>query len=375
MPDPSTEPTVARAIRLARQGRTDEACAMLRQVLRRDPRQVEALLALGALTSSAEEGIQALEWALKLDPGNELALRALTELRARHEAEAAARGTTEAAAQGEVEATAPPEPVPTPTRPTADQLRVVAGSTYLVDQEAALNRRRTALGTGLLGLLAAAVVVGLAPAVSVVLGIGDISIVWAMVALLLEGVVWLATPAVSQLRDAWKHHRAGREGEERLEAFLRQHLSANWTLFRNVVLPDGRGDIDAVLLGPRGVFALEVKAYTGYYHNVGRTWKRRAYGRWYTLDRSPTRQVLRNTVALSQYLERCGVDVWVEPRVVWAKDSKLWLERPTVRVWQLHDPQFLLEDIEGQRRLAEAVTAGVVRALEAAVAEDENGQA
>jgi hypothetical protein len=353
------------------------AVAVLREILEEDPNNVKALLALGAFTSNSREGAIALERALRLDPHNDLARRALAEHRARRQQHQARPGGVEPAAEREPgEATppdsAPPEPElaapPAPAEVTValpeDHLRVVEGSSYLLDQERRAYRLRTTLGTLLVGLLAVAVVVGLAPAFAVIFGLGNISTTWVIAGLLLVGAVWLAAPEVGQLRNEWKNFQAGRLGEERLATSLQQHLSGDWVLFRNVLLSQGSGDIDAVLVGPKGVFALEVKAYTGYHRNVGKRWQRRAYGRWHTLDRSPTRQALRNAVDLSMYLESRGVDVWVEARVVWAKESSLWLEKPAVPVWQLSDPAYLLEDIESQKALPEEVVRETVRALD-----------
>lgn len=69
-------------------------------------------------------------------------------------------------------------------------------------------------------------------------------------------------------------------------------------------------------------------------------------------------------MALRYYLADCGVEVWVEARVVWAKDSKLWLERPAVRIWQLNDLGYLLKDITAQRSLAEDTVHETMNALE-----------
>ncbi|MGD8966996.1 MAG: nuclease-related domain-containing protein, partial [Anaerolineae bacterium] len=305
---------------------------------------------------------------------------ALAERRARQEEREGRSGEVEAATKRDPEepARSPLAPTPPPTAweipaaPPDERLRVVAGSTYLLKQETKMHRQRTALGTLLFGLLAAGVLVGLAPLVAAILRPGAVSIAPVMAGLLLEVVVWLATPHVQEVRDAWKNFKAGRLGEERLTALLQQHLSENWVLFRNVVLPQSSGDIDAVLVGPRGVFALEVKAYSGEYRNAGEIWQRRAYGLWRMLERNPTRQARRNAVTLSKYLERRGIDVWVEPRVVWAGDSRIWLEKPAVRVWKLSDPTYLLEDIESQRPLSEDVVRATVSALEAANQEDED---
>ncbi len=368
----SSEVSIKEAIGLARGGETAAAVAALRAILEEDPHNLKALLALGAFTPNVAEGVIALELALELDPESDAARRALAELRARLRERRASTSDAVSPASDEAEDEGGPGNAPAVLGaraegraiPHGQGLRVVEGSQSLPEHEAKKYRQRTVLGWLLLGLLLVAAVAGLVPLGGWILGVGTLSPMWILSGLVLEGVVWLALPGVGHLRDEWKNFRGGRLGEEKLAAVLQRQLSQDWALFLNVVLPQGSCDIDAVLVGPRGVFALEVKAYSGYYRNVGRTWRRRAYGRWHTLDCNPTRQARRNAAALSKYLERCGTDVWVKARIVWAGDGRLLLQKPRVRVWQLSHPDSLLEDIEGQEPLPGEVVRGTVRALE-----------
>ncbi len=107
-------------------------------------------------------------------------------------------------------------------------------------------------------------------------------------------------------------------------------------MFRNVILPGrSKADLDAVLVGPPGVWALEVKAFTGQYRNVSERWEYRAGG-WKSLRSSPSRQARNNAAHLGQFFRADGVEQWVEPVVVWANpDSPLSVENPMVRVWNL----------------------------------------
>jgi hypothetical protein len=174
---PSSQPTLAQAIHLARVGNTPAAVAALRQILKADPDNLKALLALGALTPHPGEGIIALERAVRLDADNDLARRALAERRARQEEREGRSGVVEAAtkrdpeepARSPVAPTPPPAAWEIPAAPPDERLRVVAGSTYLLKQETKMHRQRTALGTLLFGLLAAGVLVGLAPLVAAIL--------------------------------------------------------------------------------------------------------------------------------------------------------------------------------------------------------------
>jgi hypothetical protein len=245
-------------------------------------------------------------------------------------------------------------------------LQVISGSSYLQEQETRKHRQKTILAWVLIALLCVAVVLGLAPVILLVAGNNHVPTGWAILGLVLEGVVGRFTPTVRRLKAERDSFAAGRRGEERLVETLQCHLDGRWTLLRNLVLPDASGDIDAVLVGPRGVFALEVKAFSGYNRNVGKKWQRRVYGRWRDLDRNPTRQARRNAALLGEYLKRRDVRVWVEPRVVWAGRGKLWLERPAVLIWQLDDLTYLLEDIEKGKPLPEQIVSKIAALLKAA---------
>jgi hypothetical protein len=134
-----------------------------------------------------------------------------------------------------------------------------------------------------------------------------------------------------------ENSRKGQEGEERAVETLRQNLDGEWTLFRNVVIPGkNKADVDAVLVGPPGVWALEVKNYTGEFHNFGEHWERRNDKRAKPLKKSPSSQAKDNAVRLANFLRADGLRQWVEPAVVWANpESPLEVDQPAVPVWTL----------------------------------------
>ena len=133
-----------------------------------------------------------------------------------------------------------------------------------------------------------------------------------------------------------KNYRQGQEGEERVVEVIRQSLDGNWQLFRNVVLPSYKSDIDAVLVGTSGVWILEVKAYSGEYRNIGEQWECKKGNHWKSADMNPSQQAKRNATQLAAFFKVENVKLWVEPIVVWANlDSSLTVENPAVKVWTL----------------------------------------
>lgn len=152
-----------------------------------------------------------------------------------------------------------------------------------------------------------------------------------------------------------KLHRKGQRGEERVLNAMFHALDGKWWLFRNLELPGQRnGDIDFVLVGKNGVWALEVKAYGGEYRTVGDRWEIRLGGRWISTFKNPSRQAKRNAASLSQILTSHDVKQWINPAVVWANpDAKLIVENPTVPIWQLDNLNMELKKIPQQRPMSD----------------------
>ena len=149
-------------------------------------------------------------------------------------------------------------------------------------------------------------------------------------------------------------YRKGQEGEERVVEALRQDLDGQWTLFRNVVLPGRKADIDGVLVGPPGVWSLEMKNYAGRHRNVGEHWERRVGKGWKLLPKSPSRQAQRNATALANFLRASSVRQWVEPAIVWAnQESALSVENPMVAVWPIDRLPEELGNLWGKRPMSE----------------------
>jgi hypothetical protein len=134
-----------------------------------------------------------------------------------------------------------------------------------------------------------------------------------------------------------KSHRKGQEGEERVTAAMHSVLDGEWFLFRNIVLPGrNQGDLDFVLVGPTGIWAIEIKHYTGEYRNIGAGWEYRIKNRWKIAKNNPGQQASDNSARLSNFLKADGIQQWVTPAVIWANpEAPLTVENPSVTVWTL----------------------------------------
>ncbi|MBK9210797.1 MAG: NERD domain-containing protein [Anaerolineales bacterium] len=131
-----------------------------------------------------------------------------------------------------------------------------------------------------------------------------------------------------------RNYRKGEEGENKTVEIMGQALDGNWSLFRNVVLLGaGKTDLDAVLVGPSGVWVLEVKAFTGEYRNIGEQWEYRIGNRWNLYKKSPSRQAKNNAVRLSDFFKADNISQWVNS----ALSGPI---RKTRSPWKTHPRQY-----------------------------------
>jgi hypothetical protein len=171
--------------------------------------------------------------------------------------------------------------------PPAGPLNVISGGrSYARRRESDLNL----VQGGLLGVLAAACVLSFVSAIRESMqgrtGLSLLKVlsnpigvvVLVLMAAVAVGGLWatwkLSDKAFGRLQKEIENYQRSQEGEARVVEILARYLDGQWSLFRNVVLPGRRrGDLDLVLVGPPGVFALEVKCYSGAYRNVGARWE------------------------------------------------------------------------------------------------------
>jgi hypothetical protein len=162
-----------------------------------------------------------------------------------------------------------------------------------------------------------------------------------LVVVLCGALVWafnfLFDQIMNRLDKAIENHRKGQDGEDRVVELLRQTLDGDWSLFRNIALPGRKKtDLDVVLVGPPGIWVLEIKTLTGDYRNIGDRWEYRAGNRWKLSGTNPSRQANNNAIRLKNFLKADGIKLWVTPAVVWANlESMLMVENPAVAVWSI----------------------------------------
>ena len=82
-----------------------------------------------------------------------------------------------------------------------------------------------------------------------------------------------------------------------------------------------KGDLDIILVGPPGVWVLEVKNLKGEYRNIGETWEYRHGKKWKLVKGNPSRQALNNAFRLKNFLMADNLKLFVNP-VVFGQTKK-----------------------------------------------------
>lgn len=148
--------------------------------------------------------------------------------------------------------------------------------------------------------------------------------------------LWISDNFVNQS----EHYKIGEEAEIQAVDSFRSLLLEPWTVVQNFEFPYRKwGDIDIILIGTGGIWAVEVKGYTNRVRNIGDNWHFKNKFGWWKLSKHPAKQARRNAVRLKNYLDAEGVNVgWVESVVLWAGDElNLIVEKPETPVWKISE--------------------------------------
>jgi hypothetical protein len=194
-------------------------------------------------------------------------------------------------------------------------------------------------------------------------------VAFAIVLTIVAGVLFVAFLAphlvFNRIDRRIEAYRRGEEGEEKIVEKARRALDGTWSLFRNVVLPGRRrADLDIVLVGPPGVWTLEVKALVGKYKNVGDAWGYRAGNRWKRMRKNPTRQARNGAIALAEFLRADGIKTYVSAAVAWAnEDGHISVEDPIVPVWTIDRLEDELGNLGNGQRLEVTAQERIVEKL------------
>lgn len=119
---------------------------------------------------------------------------------------------------------------------------------------------------------------------------------------------------IRKTRKAYEVSVKEREAEKKIQKFLEDNLAEGYYLFKNIYT--GYGDIDAIIVGPTGIYIIEIKSNSGL---IGKN----SNGYLTVVDgNSPNKnyrdQVIKESMQVKKYIENnvAGSKFWVNPILV-----------------------------------------------------------
>ena len=120
--------------------------------------------------------------------------------------------------------------------------------------------------------------------------------------------------------------------------FFERQLEKGYTLIRNMPLGQSGIIVPMILLGPTGMYVIEVTSLRGRYEVKGDAWNVEAGNQYKPAPINLIQQTMRKALALQKYIERQGVTlaVPIEPVVI-AGDPGLHIEsmQPAIKVMMI----------------------------------------
>jgi hypothetical protein len=157
----------------------------------------------------------------------------------------------------------------------------------------------------------------------------------------------------------WSRWFVGRKGESKVTEALKS-LSDEYVVLNDIVLPDCKGNVDHLLIGPNGVFVIETKNYSGFVKCEEEQWFVNGHR-----IRSLSKQAKRNSMAV----RGCIAGLFAGPKtrvphvvpllVFVSPTTKLKLFKPTVCVLKLNELVEFIRD----REITRAITEGEKRTM------------
>jgi Nuclease-related domain len=229
---------------------------------------------------------------------------------------------------------APVHRSPAAAAPSRFGARVVIASDYLEEQES---------WHGWLLAYYIGLAIGMAVlTINTILGLLQGQALWRTALVIIANIgawIWLIVVVRRQI-DRVRSFRAGRKGEVQVVEQLRTALDHQWTIYRNLQLPDRTDDLDLVLVGLGGVWAVQVKATSAPLRVHAGRWQVRRSGRWVAATPDPGAQVTRQAKALNDFFKRNGLTRFVE------RDVALSEPQPFDQFTESEIPVWLPFDIE-----------------------------
>ena len=143
----------------------------------------------------------------------------------------------------------------------------------------------------------------------------------------------------------------GMEGEKIVFEWMKEILPSTHRLIPNFILPNSKSDIDAIVLGPNGLFVFEIKNISYKYFFTTEDYAIIAGEKIIPgAGEDPREQLGRNARRLEKFLisKNCG-DIKIKQAIIFAKeDSMIFLGRPKIYLIDNKESlrRFILESVD-----------------------------
>lgn len=112
----------------------------------------------------------------------------------------------------------------------------------------------------------------------------------------------------------------GIKGENDIAVLLKDALSDEFTIFCDVIIDPRHGNIDYVVVGPTGIFTLEVKSHRGQINFDGQRLTRNNL----PLEKDFLHQAMGQAISLHGFLQqKLGADIFVKPVIVFSSYAQM----------------------------------------------------
>ncbi|MGH7825637.1 MAG: nuclease-related domain-containing protein [Candidatus Binatia bacterium] len=162
----------------------------------------------------------------------------------------------------------------------------------------------------------------------------------------------------------WQRWSLARKGESELTLAL-QSLPEEYLVLSSLALPDSMGNVDYLLIGPNGIFAIETENYSGYVKCYEEQWFVNGYRM-----RSFSKEAKRNSMAVTSsiaglFIGNRSKTPSVVPLLLFVNPlAKLKLYRPTLSVLRVKDLVDFIRTYDATRPITENEKKAIVEHLQ-----------
>lgn len=180
------------------------------------------------------------------------------------------------------------------------------------------------------------------------------------------GICWLLQRIIRGLRSSLHENYFwawGAEAEDAAVEQIRAYLDHQWAIFVGLEIPGKPGDIDAVLVGPGGVVAIETKRPEGKLRYMANSWEERQDGAFVAVGKSYKKAAKSQAKSVRDYLSSHGLTYDVTPILFLATDHEPVTTQSGVSVWLPSSCPEMVSNLRQQSKLTTDEASQIINLL------------